>query len=133
MITESGISAWLVTKVWTTVAALFGGLSLVLFWTPAKLVEKGKVVSIFLAGALSAAFGFALTGLVATRFGIDPMQLDYIVGIAWLLGFASTAIFNWIANFISKRSDADILDVYVDVKNKTTRSGQQPNNKRVRK
>lgn len=131
MITESGLSAWLLAKVAPTIAALFGGLSLVLFWTPAKLMEKGKVVSIFLAGALSATFGFAFTGLAASWAGIDQSQLDYVVGLAWCLGFVSTAIFNWVANFISRRSEHDVLDVYVEVKNKLP--GSLPASKRIKK
>lgn len=118
MIGETGLSAWLLAKIAPTMAALFGGLSLVLFWTPAKLVQKGKIVSIFLAGALAATFGFAFTGAVAIWLGVQPTQLDYIVGLAWCLGFVSTAVFNWVANFISKRAEHDVLDVYVEVTNK---------------
>lgn len=131
MIGETGLSAWLLAKVAPTLAALFGGLSLVLFWTPAKLMEKGKIVSIFLAGALAATFGFAFTGAAAIWLGVEPTQLDYIVGLAWCLGFVSTAIFNWIANFISRRAEDDMLDVYVEVKNKLP--GSTPAAKRTKK
>lgn len=115
MITESGISAWLFSKIVPTLAALFGGLSLVLFWTPAKLAEKGKVASVFLAGALSATFGFAFAGAVAKLIGVDVSHLDYMIGLGWCLGFITTAVYNWAANAISKRAGHDILDVYQDV------------------
>lgn len=113
---ETGIGAWLIGKIAPTIAALFGGLSLVLFWTPEKLLEKGRIVSIFIAGALSATFGFAFTGVVAMGLGVSMQQLDQVVGLAWLLGFGSVAIFNWVANFISKRANSDILEVYEEIK-----------------
>lgn len=116
MMAETGIGAWLIGKIAPTIAALFGGLSLVLFWTPDKLLEKGRIVSIFIAGALSATFGFAFTGVVAMALGVSMQQLDQVVGLAWLLGFGSVAIFNWAANFISNRANSDILEVYEEIK-----------------
>ena len=116
MLTETGIGAWLLSKIAPTLAALFGGLSLVLFWTPEKLLEKGRVVSIFLAGAMAATAGFAFTGILASALGVDPSKMDIIVGLAWIIGFFSIAIFNWLANFISKRANQDILQVYKEVK-----------------
>lgn len=115
MLTETSIGAWLLSKIAPTLAALFGGLSLVLFWTPEKLLEKGRVVSIFLAGAMSATAGFAFTGVIASALGVDPDKMDVIVGLAWIIGFFSIAIFNWLANFISKRASKDILEVYQEV------------------
>lgn len=116
MITETGISAWLITKIAPTLAALFGGLSLVLFWTPERLLQKGKVVSVFIAGAVAAVSGFTLTGVVAMMLGVSPESLDIIIGIAWTIGFFSLALFNWGANFIARREHQDIAEVYNEVK-----------------
>lgn len=131
MITETGISAWLITKIAPTLAALFGGLSLVLFWTPERLLQKGKVVSVFIAGAVAAVSGFTLTGVVAMMLGVSPESLDIIIGIAWTIGFFSLALFNWGANFIARREHQDIAEVYNEVKD--IRSGRAKPTRPVRR
>jgi hypothetical protein len=129
MITETGITAWLLSKLAPTLAALFGGLSLVLLWTPQRLLEKGKIVSIFLAGAIAAASGFSLTGIIIYYLGIDPAQLDIVVGIAWTIGFFSIALFNLAANFFANRQNKDILEVYEEVQTSRQRI-KKPEGKR---
>jgi hypothetical protein len=118
MITETGITAWLLSKIAPTLAALFGGLSLVLLWTPQRLLEKGKIVSIFLAGAIAATSGFSLTGIIGYYLQIDPMLWDVVAGLGWLVGFFSVAIYNLAANFFANRADKDILEVYSEVHGK---------------
>lgn len=118
MITETSLTAWLIGKIAPTIAALFAGLTLVMFWTPQKLLEKGKIASIFIAGAISASFGFAFTGLLLHYLGLPTASLDYVIGAGWLLGFFSVAIMNWITNWISKRAVKDIAEIINEVKGK---------------
>ena len=118
MITETTISAWLLSKVVPTVSALFAGLTLVMFWTPQKLLEKGRIASVFIAGAISATFGFAFTSLFLHYLGLPTDSLDYVIGAGWLLGFFSVAIMNWLANAISNRATADITEIINEVKGK---------------
>jgi hypothetical protein len=118
MITETSLSAWLLSKIAPTLAALFGGLAMVLLYTPTRLLEKGKIIAIFLAGAISATAGFSLTGVVAYYLGIEPTQVDVIVGIGWIIGFFSLAIFNLVANFFANRQEKDIVEVYEEVQSK---------------
>ncbi len=91
---------------------------MVLLYTPTRLLEKGKIIAIFLAGAISATAGFSLTGVVAYYLGIEPTQVDVIVGIGWIIGFFSLAIFNLVANFFANRQEKDIVEVYEEVQSK---------------
>jgi hypothetical protein len=118
MITETTISAWLISKIAPTVAALFAGLTLVMFWTPQKLLEKGRIASVFIACAISATFGFAFTGLFLHYLGLPTDSLDYVIGAGWLLGFFSVAIMNWMANWFANRSTKDMQEIITEVKGK---------------
>jgi len=105
------VGGWLLEKLAPSLGALFGGLTLAVFWTPAKLREKGKVASIFIAGGVSAMTGFALTGIVAIQLGIDQRQIDVIIGLSWALGVMSVAVMHWLANFMAAREHLDIAEV----------------------
>jgi hypothetical protein len=41
-----------------------------------------------------------------------------IVGIGWIIGFFSLAIFNLVANFFANRQEKDIVEVYEEVQSK---------------
>lgn len=115
MLTES-FSTWLLGKAAPTIAAFLGGLTLFMFWTPERLLNKGKTAAAFIAGAIAAVVGFAFTGLFLMTLGIDQNHLDAVIGAAWVLGFFSVAVLNWIANWIDKRSEKDILEVAKEIK-----------------
>lgn len=115
---------WLLSKILPSIAGLFGGLSLAVFWTPEKLREKGKIASVFIAGGVSAIAGFAFTGLVAQRLGIDPTNLDAIIGLALIIGASWVALLNWASNFIQKREHMDIAEVGREVND--IRKGRAP-------
>lgn len=70
----------------------------------------------FIAGAVSASFGFAFTGLFLNYMGLPTESLDFVIGAGWLLGFFSVAIMNWMANWFAKRSTKDIQEVVKDIK-----------------
>ena len=106
---------WLVGKLAPAIGGLFGGLSLAMFWTPEKLREKGTVASVFIAGGISAMAGFSFTGGVAAYLGIAGDKIDVVIGLAWLLGLCSVAVMNWIANFMSKRENMDIVEVASEI------------------
>ncbi len=115
MITE-GVTTWLLSKIAPTVAALLGGLSLVMLWTPQKLLEKGKVAAVFIAGAMSATVGFVFSAIALTALGLPISSLDYLIGIGWLLGFFSVAVMNWVVNWIEKKQNKDVFQVASDIK-----------------
>jgi hypothetical protein len=101
---------FLIEKLAPALGGLFGGLSLAMFWTPEKLQEKGKVASVFIAGGISAMAGFAFTGIVAEKLGINPEKLDMQIGLAWILGLCSVAVINWVSNYMVKREHMDIIN-----------------------
>lgn len=117
MVTES-VAAWLIGKVAPTISALFAGLTLVMFWTPQRLLEKGRIASVFIAGAVSASFGFAFTGLFLHYMGLPTDKLDFVIGAGWLLGFFSVAIMNWMANWFAKRSNKDLQEIITEINHK---------------
>ena len=109
---------FLIEKLAPALGGLFGGLSLAMFWTPEKLQEKGKVLSVFIAGGISAMAGFAFTGLAAERLGINSEKLDVLIGLAWVLGLGSIAIINWVSNYMVKLEHMDIKEIADEIKQK---------------
>jgi len=109
---------FLIEKLAPALGGLFGGLSLAMFWTPEKLQEKGKVASVFIAGGISAMAGFAFTGIVAEKIGINPEKLDMQIGLAWVLGLCSVAVINWVSNYMVKREHMDIKEIADEIKHK---------------
>jgi alpha/beta superfamily hydrolase len=99
-----------------------------MFWTPEKLREKGKVASIFIAGGISAMSGFAFTGIVAMQLDIDTQKIDVIIGLSWVLGLASIAVMNWVANSFARREHSDVTDIGREIN--AARKGEAP--KRIR-
>ena len=102
---------WLLGKLAPALGGLFGGLSLAMFWTPEKLREKGKILSIFIAGGISAMAGFAFTSSVAVWLGLSSEKIDLIIGLAWFLGLLSIAVMNWVGNLMGKYEHMDIAEV----------------------
>lgn len=114
--TEAAAAAgWITSKIVPALAGLFGGLSLAAFWTPEKLREKGKTAAVFIAGGVSVGVAFTFTGMAAAYLGIDPGELDKVIAVAYGLGFGSMAILNWVAKFIERRENMDILQVADEV------------------
>lgn len=110
---------FLIEKLAPALGGLFGGLSLAMFWTPEKLQEKGKVLSVFIAGGISAMAGFAFTGLAAEKLGVNSEKLDVLIGLAWVLGLGSIAVINWVSNYMVKREHMDIKEIADEIKQKT--------------
>lgn len=106
MITET-FTSWLLTKIAPTVAALLGGLTLFMFWTPKSLADKGKVVSAFLAGGISATAGFVFSTTFLYWAGYSTHTLDLLISGGFFIGFVSVGVFYFSANWMKKKTEQD--------------------------
>ena len=78
MITES-LSTWLLTKLYSLAAAILGGLTLFIFWTPKQFAEKGKTLAAFMAGAISGVAGTIFSPIVLYWLNFPLHSLDFII------------------------------------------------------
>jgi hypothetical protein len=115
MITET-ITSWLVSKIAPTVAALLGGMTLFMFWTPKSLADKGKSVSAFIAGGVSATAGFVFSTTFLYWLGYSVHTLDLLLSGGFVIGFTSVGVFYFSANWIRKRTDQDPDQAITSVK-----------------
>ena len=114
MITES-ISTWLLTKVYSLAAAILGGLTLFIFWTPKRFAEKGKTLAAFMAGAVSGVAGTIFSPVVLYWLDFPLHSLDFIIAGSFFTGFVSVAILYVVALYIRKKSeDEDKLVKQID-------------------
>lgn len=106
MITET-ITSWLLSKIAPTIAALIGGLTLFMFWTPRSFAEKGKVISAFIAGGISATSGFIFSTTFLYWLGFPIHTLDLLLSGGFVVGFISVGVWYFSANWIKKRTEQD--------------------------
>ena len=116
MITETTFMSWLIAKIAPTVAALFGGLTLFALWTPKALSDRGKVLSAFIAGGVSATAGFVFSTSALYWFGLSITNLDLLISGGFFIGFISVGVFTFAANWIKKRTDQDPDEAIKEVK-----------------
>lgn len=117
MIAETTFSSWLVAKAAPTIAALLGGLTLFAFWTPKALSEKGKIISAFIAGGVSASAGFIFSTTMLYWAGVSIYSLDLLVTGGFVIGFVSVGVFCFAANWIKKRVEQDPDQAIEEFKN----------------
>lgn len=116
MIIETGVSEWLVNKLIPAFAALLGGVCLMVFWTPDKLKEKGKVVGAFVAGGGSATAGFIFTPLALRLAGLDSHNIEYLMGAGWFIGYFWVALLSWTSNWIRNRDNKEITQIIREIR-----------------
>jgi high-affinity Fe2+/Pb2+ permease len=106
MITET-FTTWLLSKIAPTIAALMGGLTLFLFWTPKSLADRGRIVSAFIAGGISATAGFVFSTTFLYWAGYSTHTLDLLISGGFFIGFISVGVFGCAANWIKKKAEQD--------------------------
>jgi hypothetical protein len=118
-VTTTAAGGYLISKAAATFAALLGALSVSFFYQPKKLHEHGKLAAGAIIGGISVSAAFTLAGIIANQLGVDFSQVDNALGIGYLIGILSVGVIAWVANFLSKREDKDILEVVKEIKDGT--------------
>lgn len=119
--TSSAASGYIISKGAAALAALVGGLSVSFFYQPKKLHEHGKLVAGAIIGAIAVGAAFATGGLIAIHLGLNFEDIDIALGIGYLIGIMSVGLIAWIANFLEKREEKDLLEVIKEIR------GNEPN------
>lgn len=100
-----------ISKGAVSLAALLGALSVSMFWQPKKLHQHGKLAAGAIIGAISVSAAFALGGLIAKWTGLNFEEIDTALGLGYAIGVLSVGVIAWVANFLEKRENKDILEV----------------------
>jgi acyl-coenzyme A thioesterase PaaI-like protein len=118
-VTTTAAGGYLISKAAATFAALLGALSVSFFYQPKKLHEHGKLAAGAIVGGISVSAAFTLAGIIANQLGVDFAQVDNALGIGYIIGITSVGVIAWVANFLSKREDKDILEIAKEIKDGT--------------
>jgi hypothetical protein len=118
-VTVVAAGGYLLSKAAATFAALLGALSVSFFYQPKKLHEHGKLAAGAMIGGISVSAAFTLAGIIANQFGVDFTQIDNALGIGYIIGITSVGVIAWVANFLSRREEKDILEVVREIKDGT--------------
>lgn len=107
---------YLILKLASAVAGVFGSLAMATFWLPPRLRGYGRVGSFAIVagiGCVSALFGHAV---LMRWVGMDPNDMDQVLPVSGCIGLLSFAVVNWMANFVANRENADALTVMAEVR-----------------
>lgn len=109
-------SGFLFSKGVAALAGLCGGLSVSFFHQPEKLHSHGKLAAGAIVGGVSVSASFALVGLIAKSFGMNFEDIDIALGLGYFVGLMSIGLVAWVANFLERRENNDILEVVQEVR-----------------
>jgi hypothetical protein len=115
-ISTSAASGFLLSKGAAALGAFLGALSVSIFHQPKKLHQHGKLAAGAIIGGIAVSAAFALVGVIAKGLGLDLQQIDNALGIGYAIGVLSLGVIAWVANWLEKREDKDILEVVTEVK-----------------
>ena len=116
--TSTAAGGLVISKGAAAIAALFGGLSVSFFYQPKRLHQFGRLAAGAIIGGISVGASFALAGLLAAQLGLDFNDFDTALGLGYVVGMLSVGVIAWIANFLQKREEKDILEVAQELRGK---------------
>jgi hypothetical protein len=105
-----------ISKGAAALAGLFGGLSVSFFWQPKKLHQHGKLAAGAIIGGMAVSAAFTLGGMVARWLGLNFNDVDTALGLGYIIGILCVGIIAWLANFLERRENKDILEVVQEVR-----------------
>lgn len=112
---SSAAGGYFLSKFAAGLAGLVGGLSISFFYQPKKLHQHGKLTAGAIIGSIAVSAAFALGGVLAYLLGVDFQNIDIAMGLGWFIGILSVGLVSWVANFLEKRENQDILEVADEV------------------
>ena len=110
-----------ISKFLSSLAGLFGGLSISFFHHPKKLHQYGTFTAGAIIGGISVFASFAVSGLVAKQVGLNFEDSDVALGVGYFVGIVSVGIIALLAKFFENRQDKDLMDVIQEIKKPVTR------------
>ncbi|CAB4169009.1 hypothetical protein UFOVP581_33 [uncultured Caudovirales phage] len=131
---ESTAAGFALSKAAAALAGLFGGLSVSFFWQPKKLHQHGKLAAGAIIGGMAVSAAFTLGGMIARWLGLNFNDVDTALGLGYIIGILCVGIIAWLANFLERRENKDILEVVQEVRsaasgNSDAVKSRQPRNK----
>ncbi len=105
---------WISAKISSFIGGILGGLS-ILSYIPPKTVKEA-----FMRGGVSVGFALMFAQPILLQIGLEvqPNQFwIYELGIAFLCGFVGYSVMNWVANFLAKNQNKDIMEIGREIKN----------------
>jgi hypothetical protein len=114
--TTVGTSGYILSKAAAALAGLFGGLSVSMFWQPKKLHQHGKLFAGAIIGGISVGAAFTMGGMVANFLGLNFKEVDTALGLGYIIGIICVGLIASVANFLEKREDKDVLELFDEVK-----------------
>lgn len=118
---ESNMLEWVSAKISSFIGGILGGLSILSYIPPKDTKEA------FMRGGVSVGFALMFAQPILLQIGLEvqPNELwMYELGIAFLCGFVGYSVMNWVANFLAKNQNKDIMEIGREIKNtnkKTTK------------
>jgi hypothetical protein len=111
---------YVISKGAAALAGLFGGLSVSFFWQPQRLHQHGRLAAGAIIGGISVSASFALGGLIARWAGLNFSDVDVALGLGYAIGVMCVGVIAWVANFLEKRENDDIMEVVQEVRGNKT-------------
>lgn len=105
---------WISAKISSFIGGILGGLS-ILSYIPPKDVKEA-----FMRGGVSVGFALMFAQPIFLQIGLEVQQNElwiYELGIAFLCGFVGYSVMNWVANFLAKNQNKDIMEIGREIKN----------------
>lgn len=131
--TTTAVGGYVISKSAAALAGLMGGLSVSFFWQPKRLHQHGKLAAGAIIGGISVASAFSLGGLAANLLGMDFASIDIALGLGFMIGVGCVGVIAWLANFLERREDLDILEVVQEVRNPSKKRKPAPRKQITRK
>jgi hypothetical protein len=111
---ENKMIEWISAKISSFIGGILGGLSILSYIPPTTVKEA------FMRGGVSVGFALMFAQPILLQIGLEvhPNELwMYELGIAFLCGFVGYSVMNWVANFLAKNQNKDIMEIGREIKN----------------
>jgi hypothetical protein len=111
---ENKMIEWISAKISSFIGGILGGLSILSYIPPKDTKEA------FMRGGVSVGFALMFAQPILLQIGLEvqPNELwMYELGIAFLCGFVGYSVMNWVANFLAKNQNKDIMEIGREIKN----------------
>ena len=105
---------WIGAKISSFIGGILGGLSILSYIPPKDTKEA------FMRGGVSVGFALMFAQPILLSIGLEIKPSDlwmYELGISFLCGFIGYSVMNWVANFLAKNQNKDIMEVGRELKN----------------
>jgi len=114
VVKENNMLEWIGAKISSFIGGILGGLSILSYIPPKDTKEA------FMRGGVSVGFALMFAQPILLSIGLEIKPADlwmYELGISFLCGFIGYSVMNWVANFLAKNQNKDIMEVGRELKN----------------